>query len=122
MLTLICGIPNAGKTTLSRKFDNVVHLDGRYCNNGEYDRINRIASQTKGDICVEGIYLKRAEREALIKAYNGKSVCIWLNTPLDECLKREKEYRKRPLFLVTNSNKRLEPPSYEEGWDYIITI
>ena len=117
MLTLICGIPNAGKTTYSKQFDNVIHLDD--LNHGKLV-LERIKDET-GDVCVEGVYLISRQRRDLIKAYKGQGTkCIWLNTPVDECIARENRGRKE--VLIRNSAMILEPPTYAEGWDEIEVI
>lgn len=123
MLTLICGIPNAGKTTYSAQYDNVIHLDDandcRQCN-----AQCGIASRVNEDICVEGVYNQAWQRKALIEACQNQSpkVCIWLDTPLEECLERERNGRNRVLATVRLHHKILEPPTYDEGWDEIIRI
>ncbi len=124
-MTLICGIPNAGKTTYSSKYDKVIHYDdikliGR-------ERIPYILNEIKSssDICIDGVFGIKEHRRIIanaMKEKGSKAVCIWLNTPLDICLKREMSYRRRPLELVKIHNKRFVPPDYDEGWDEIIVI
>lgn len=115
MLILICGIPNAGKTTFSRHFENVLHVDDYHM-----DYCNKLASQAEGDVCIEGIYNAAWQRKKLIQACINQSpkVCIWLDTPLEVCTEREN--RGRPL-IIFNHNK-MEIPSMAEGWNIIIRI
>lgn len=122
MLTLICGIPNAGKTTYSAKYGNVIHLDDMPSNQVKNCCIK--AREVKGDVCVEGVFHRKKYRRELISMCRHQSpkVCIWLDTPLDECVKREMSYRKRPLGIVTAHNEWFEPPTLDEGWDEIIRI
>ena len=55
-ITLICGLPNAGKTTYSRQFENVIHLDdfrknhliGDLC----FQDCKDIVLNNDGDICI----------------------------------------------------------------------
>ena len=120
MLTLICGLPNAGKTTYSQRYANVIHLDDyphprpAHCN-----ATVRVA---KGDVVVDGIYNTRYRRRKLLEAYQGrdKKVCIWLATPVRECIRREN--RSRPQQVVLNQQERFEEPSLSEGWDEIIVV
>lgn len=123
MLTLICGIPNAGKTTYSQRYDNVIHLDDMP-KASQFDRCKQLASQTSGDVVVEGVYVTSKKRKELVKACADKSprVCIWLDTPLEECRERERKYRNRPMMLVDKHNEILEAPTLDEGWDEIIVI
>lgn len=123
MLTLICGIPNSGKTTYSARLENVIHLDDAPLM-ARYESCNRDASQASGDVCVDGVYNQVWQRKKLLEACKHQSpkVCIWLDTPLEECLEREKNYRKRPLAIVHAHHNAFEPPTLEEGWDEIIRI
>lgn len=110
MLTLICGMPRAGKTTLSKRFTNVIHQDGL-----DYKTvINRVAMITK-DVVIDGIYEHPSIRTKLAEAYKGNGKrCIWLDTPLEV-------RKKRPMY---QSYIGLEfiPPTLSEGWDEIIVI
>ena len=121
MLTLICGLPNAGKTTYSKRYKDVLHLDDMPVRQ-QFEICRERASQIKGDVVVEGVYVTAEDRKALLEACkdNSPKVCIWLDTSLEECLEREKKYRKRPMSIVTCHHKMLQPPTYDEGWDEII--
>lgn len=116
MLLLICGYPNAGKTTYSQKFDNVIHLD-------DYKHPSKICKEvsTMTNVVVEGIYLTNKMRVQLLSAYQGKyKKCIFLDVPLSECIKRETRGRKS--FVFENFAKSFEPPTLDEGWDEIVII
>lgn len=118
MLILICGLPNAGKTTYSEQYSNVLHLDeiGSTLKVAEY-----ITHINNDDIVIEGIFNTPESRERIIKAYNGKKTkCIFLDTPFEEILCREN--RGRPKWLLQNAAKVFIPPTYEEGWDEIEVI
>lgn len=120
MITLICGLPRAGKTTYSTPFEEtqrVVHWDN--CGNGFFSRNKKaleIVSLETGDIMVEGIYNKPEARKELAEAYKGggKKVCIWLDTPL--------EVRSQRQGFCPFDKTRFEPPTEAEGWDEIIVI
>ena len=111
MLTLICGLPRAGKTTYAERFDDVIHLDS--C--GVYRGVIHQMWTKKGDVVVDGVYHQRHQRECLIRAYQGNGTrCIWLNTP-QEVRRTRKGWSKRCDYPF-------EPPTYDEGWDEIIII
>lgn len=117
MIILICGLPNAGKTTYSAQFETVVHLDDFH---QSYRQCNAEALKCDGDVCVEGIYNKRKQREEFLEAFSerpGPKVCIWLDTDIEECCRRENRGRSPNLPHVYA--KRFEPPTLEEGWDEI---
>lgn len=126
-MVLIVGIPNSGKTTYSHHFDNVIHFDKiPHINpNEQYQKCNALAAQADGNVVVEGVYnsqRRRVEFLEAVKHKEGKKVCIWLDTPLEVCLEREQNFRKRPLEMVLQHAKRFEPPTLDEGWDEIIII
>lgn len=122
MLTLICGIPNAGKTTYSKNFENVIHLDEIQSTQFSPTReIELLLKGVEGDVCVEGVYCSARSRKKLLESYEGKgTTCIWLDTSIDVCVSRED--RNRSTVLVRNCAHVFEPPTYEEGWDEIIVI
>ena len=122
-MIMICGIPNAGKTTYSKQYDNVVHLDEiSGSTHKRHDICREIVS--KGDVVIEGVFgTKRFRRELIsLCPQNVRKTCIWLDTPVDECLRREQAYRKRPNSIVLLHAKAFEEPTYDEGWDEIIRI
>ena len=115
MLTLICGIPNSGKTTYSARFGDVIHLDEVQ----DYSAICEMASGMENPI-IEGLYLLAENRTQLLDACADHSPkrCIWLDTTLEECIRRED--RNRPAFVITQCANTFEPPTYDEGWDEIV--
>lgn len=123
MLILICGIPNAGKTTYAQRYDSVLHLDDMPLPN-RYKALHEAVSKAEGDVIVEGTYVVASRRKELIQTCGDKSpkICIWLDTPLDKCRERERNSRKRPMALVDVHHQMLEPPTLEEGWDEIIIL
>lgn len=124
MLTLICGIPNAGKTTYASQYDNVIHMDDMPIKGGQFRNCATLAREVQGDVCVEGVFGLKKHRLEVIRQCRQQTpkVCIWIDTPLDECVRREYNYRKRPLSIVHRCNDVFEPPTLEEGWDEIRII
>lgn len=101
MIILICGLPNAGKTTFSARFSKVVHFDE--CPMPRREVFEQIIAKAQGDICAEGVCNSSKSRLSFLHAVSHKQerkVCIWLDTPLEECIRREKAYRKRPISMV----------------------
>ena len=121
MLTLICGIPSAGKTTYSSRYDNVIHYDAYHRN---CHICNHAVSRIQGDVCVEGVYNTIEERKKLLDSakHQDKKICIWLDTPLEECLEREKNSRKRMPSIILKYHERMQPPTLDEGWDEVIVV
>lgn len=116
-MILIIGYPNAGKTTYSTQFDNVLHLDD--FPPSKFLNCNEAVRQADGEVVVEGIYNLRCRRKKLLEAAkkDEKKVCIWLNTPIEECIRREN--RGRPRQVVTGP---FQAPTLDEGWDEIIVV
>ena len=120
-MTLITGIPNAGKTTYSRKYDNVIHFDEVKGGRHRRDKVVE-AVQVDNSLVVDGVYEKADDRKRLVEVSKERNVCIWIDTPLTECLAREGKYRNRGQHLVIWASEDYEPPTYSEGWDDIIII
>ena len=117
MLMLICGRSKAGKTTYSKRYNDVIHLDDAMKKGfNVYDITHDAVSRRTGDVVVEGIYATVKRRKALINAYKGSGIkiCIWLDTP-------KSIIAARGLFK-TVCPEEFEPPSRSEGWDEIIII
>ena len=114
-LTLICGRSRAGKTTYSKRYDNVIHLDSHGMPPQSYPRV--LTKLGDGEVVVEGIYDTAELRIELLNAYKGqgKRVCIWLDTPLDVI-------KSRFFHVPSKHPYPFEPPTYSEGWDEIIVI
>ena len=117
MITLICGLPRAGKTTFSKRYDGkckIIHLDDYGAPIHSYIRVCNILNP-KEDIVIEGVYNRADIRKNLIAPYNDeKKICIWLDTPI-EIKKTRQGYSKHCEYPF-------EPPTYAEGWDEIRII
>lgn len=124
-MVIIIGLPNSGKTTFSERFKNVIHFDSiphRYAYE-QYQKCNELAAQAEGDVCIEGLYNSKRSRMELLKAIAdkpGKRICIWLDTPVEECCRREN--RHRPIGIVHAHARSFQPPSMDEGWDEIVRV
>lgn len=121
-MILICGLPNAGKTTYSARYDNVVHLDDFLKDGSVYPLCQKALSEMTGDVCVEGIYGRKQQRISLIQSCEKQpyKICIWLKTPLHVCLERSKTARSRSIVMAHYN--RFQPPTLDEGWDEIIIV
>ena len=118
MIKLICGRSRAGKTTYSKRFADVIHLD--LCGGLVtcYPNALKKVSEKDGDVIIEGVYNTAERRMALLDAYKGggKKVCIWLDTPLDII---ESRFFRGSRMNLPHS---FDPPTYAEGWDEIEVI
>lgn len=124
-MVLICGLPNAGKTTHSDKYFNVVHFDdiSYWRADDHFEKCNALVTKSIGDVCVEGVYNTAKRRQELLEVCNKNyKKCIWIDTPVEICLQRERNGRMRGDHLVLHHAKTFEPPTLDEGWDEIIII
>lgn len=113
----IIGLPNAGKTTYSTRYDNVLHTDALK----PKARWSDIEKAMDDSLVVDGVFFSRRTREKLLALADGcKKTCIWLDTPVDVCINRENRGRHHSLVEVLHM--RFEPPTLDEGWDEIIRI
>lgn len=116
MLTMIMGLPNAGKTTYSKQFNNVVHQDEERRTDKVCEKVSQMS-----ECVVEGIFASSVQRRRVLDAYQGDyTKCIFLDISLDTSIKREDRGRKP--FILENCAKHFSRPTYDEGWDEIIII
>lgn len=123
-MILIIGIPNAGKTTYSNQFKNVIHFDDIPHTTDEewYNRCDLIVKEANDDVVVEGIYNRAKRRKKLLEICKDKPIkkCIWIDTDVNECIKREN--RDRSINIVKGHYALFQSPTYDEGWDEIYII
>lgn len=112
MLTMICGLPNAGKTT---RFKDALHQD-------DIGTIDRIISTIKpmDDVVIEGYFGRRNERDRVRESHDGYARCIFIDISVEESIRREN--RNRHPQILRNASRFFEPPTLDEGWDEIIII
>ena len=118
MLILVCGLPRAGKTTLTttQKLKcSVVHLDTCGFSGDPYNDVITYITHSEGDIVVEGVYNRREKRQELISAYgDGEKICVWLDTPV--------EMKRNRVAWSPSCEFSFEPPTTEEGWDKVYRV
>jgi len=121
-MILIMGYPNAGKTTFSKRYQNVLHLDD--FGKSKFKKCNEAVTQADHDVVVDGIYNTVRRRIQLLESCKTKHkrICIWLDTPIEECIQREHRCRLRGDAVVKKNAQMFEPPTLSEGWDEIIII
>lgn len=132
MLNLIvfCGIPASGKTTLSKQVAeeykaNRYSFDEMHClQHKELIPYIKQFLKNGNNVVVDSTYtLKRARTDLLeaVKDIECRKTLIFMNTPLDECIRRNKQ-RKHPVsqHLVEAISSSMQPPSIDEGWDEIL--
>ena len=116
MVTMICGLPNAGKTTFSARYETALHQDDI----GTLDKVIETIRQKSGDIVIEGYFGTCSDRRRVLSVCNGKSRCIFIDISVEESIRREN--RNRHPQILRNAFRFFEPPTLDEGWDEIIII
>ncbi len=117
MIRLICGRSRSGKTTYSKQFDNVLHLDAFGIMPNNYNKLLKKVRKTDSDLVIDGVYDTAKLRTDLLNAYNngGEKICIWIDTPLDIIKSR--------FYIVPSKHPYpFESPTLDEGWDEILII
>ena len=123
-MTLVCGLPNAGKTTYCKKFENVIHLDDynepRFSLRNK--RCNEEAIKSETDVYIDGCYFTKELRKELLEKFDGwKKACILIDTPFEVCIARCEE-NGRHKETVMWVNDIYEKPTQDEGWDEFTVI
>lgn len=137
-LTVLCGIPGSGKTTLSEQL-SIEQGAVLYC----FDKRPGAFSPTKaagarrqmwGDIAedlragksvvCDDLHTRVLLRKNLLTAVSDvdcHKVLVVMTTPFDECLRRNAARKARlPDILIRGINNAYEPPTLDEGWDEIV--
>lgn len=141
---MLCGLPASGKsqTTIELKkmgmniysSDEIrVELTGNINNQKENDLVfktlhNRIREDLKkGKDCVYDAcntsYKRRRDFLQNLKKIPCEKICIFMATPLEECIKRNSERERAvPQKVIEKMYKNFNIPYYYEGWDEIRII
>jgi tRNA uridine 5-carbamoylmethylation protein Kti12 len=63
----------------------------------------------------------RTEVLAFINECESKKILIVMNTPLDICLLRNSNRKKRLQdWVIEHMHRKYQPPTFDEGWDEIL--
>lgn len=114
-MLLITGLPNAGKTTYSKRYENVIHGDDM-----KAEGIDLWEAVTREGVVIEGLFPRAETRRRMLNICSRPAVCVFLDISFEECLKREDRGRKE--WYLRLHYDWLEPPTMDEGWDEIIVI
>lgn len=132
ILYLLCGAPGSGKTTQSNQMAEqynaeLVSFDERHCLR-QTDMIPPIVEAlTDGkNVIADSVFTHANQRTTILDAVKDipcRKILVYMDTPLDECLRRNANRKCRlPDFVVESFYQSFEKPSLSEGWDEIIVI
>lgn len=141
-LIVMCGIPGSGKTTylktLSQSHNTTLYnyddLPGAFEIKKMHEvyqkMVSYVVSDLKAgrDVVMEAMFTVKSRRRELLSSISGvachKTILV-LNTPLDECLRRNATRTgnaRMPDILIHSLFESFETPTLDEGWDEIIYI
>lgn len=147
VLTLMMGCPGSGKSTfIDKKIFNeqivsrdqirfsIVSEDEEYFSKEKEvfsEFIKKVNDGLKSgwDVCADATHLSKASRNKLIRninAHPSKIRVIWIKTPLEECIERNKNRIGTRAYVPESVIRRMfyqtEKPEFEEGIDEIVTV
>ena len=131
-LYVMCGIPGSGKSTLSKRIADDYDVTRFSLDEMGYVRQFKLIPhivevlKRRESVVADSLYTKTQWRTELLEAVKDiecKRVLVYMNTPLDVCIQRNRG-RKKPLpdFVVEHQFEQFEKPTLEEGWDEIIYV
>lgn len=129
-LYVMCGIPGSGKSTKSKQLAEEYNLtrfsfDEMGCyTTRQFLRPVVAALQNGKDVIIDSTHLKTKSRKVIFQTIGDiscRKICVFMNTPFDECLRRNANRDARvPDIAMETLNNSIEPPTLDEGWDEII--
>lgn len=130
ILYVMCGIPGSGKSTLSRQLAEERGLtrfsfDEMKCyTTRQFLRPVVAALQDGKSVVMDSTHLRVNGRKAILQAVADipcRKVCVLMDTPFDECLRRNVNREARlPDIMMDSTRRSFEKPTLSEGWDEII--
>lgn len=140
---LLVGLPASGKSSFCESFRNnkntvILSSDAirkELFGSEECQKNNKLVFMTlhkrleeslakDKDVVYDATSLTKQVRANIISKFRNKAskiICVYFNTPLKECIKRnERRDRKVPVNVMKDMAKRLEEPEMDEGFDHIV--
>ncbi len=101
----------------------------KICNNIVFSTLyeRARAALSKGtDVVLDATSINAVSRKTALDTLRGsydKAICVWLDTPLEECKRRNaKRSRVVPELVLEQMATRFEPPLLSEGFDAVVTV
>lgn len=138
---MMVGLPASGKTTTAYTLGAIVRssdelrssllgdVDDQRHNKEIFDLLHSLikADVFSGtDVVYDATNIHSRYRREFLESLSllpCKKVCIYVDTPYDECLSRNaKRERKVPIEVLERMRNRFTPPVMDEGWDEIRVV
>lgn len=134
---VLCGIPGSGKSTLSNQlaktynahlysYDEILRVSKIQNSHRVHSHIlSSIVEDLRNGINVilDDLNIRidvRTEVLATTKDIDCNKVLVVMHTPLNECLLRNANRKKRlPDWVINHTYRKYQQPSLDEGWDDI---
>jgi predicted kinase len=129
-VVILVGLQGSGKSSLFRQRFAATHLhiskDLLPRSADKRRRQRRLIDEAlaKGQsIAVDNTNARRADRAEIVgqaRARGARVICYYVEAPLRDCLRRNalrKGVERVPPAAIVTTQKRLEPPSLDEGFD-----
>lgn len=149
VLNIVMGAPGSGKSTFIQNHMEIdkdawisrdeirfslIKEDEEYFSKEkqvfkEYIRRINFSLECGYDVFADATHLNKASRNKLIRSLEIKPErinVIWIKTPIDECLKRNRKRAGSRRFVPEDQIRRMynniEKPEFEEGIDIIFIV
>ena len=134
---VMVGLPGSGKSTVAKTLDGTlistdsireelygdenIQGDGRLVFSIAFCRA-REALERGENVIFDATNVSRKARKGVLKATPGaEHVAVFVNTPFEECVKRNRSrVRVVPNEVLERMHKNLVPPTVEEGFAEVI--
>ena len=127
---VMCGVPGSGKTTTSKKMAEEQGLerfsfDEMRCFRLESFMLPAVEALKEGkSVVLDTVNLRANVRKKVLQALADipcKKVVVFMDTPLDECIRRNANREAHlPEHVIQSTYRSLQKPTLDEGWDEII--
>lgn len=134
MVTLyaMCGVPGSGKTTQSKCMVQELGLtrfsfdEMRCFRLAEFMRPALEAMREGKSVILDTTNLRVNVRAKILQGVADipcRKVAVYMDTPLEECIRRNANRECcLPDFVIESAHRSLQPPTLDEGWDEIMEV
>lgn len=129
-LYVMCGVPGSGKTTTAKwmaeehGFERFSFDEMRCFRLAEFIRPAMETMREGKSVILDSTNLRVNVRAKILQAVadiSCRKVAVYMNTPLEECLRRNANREARlPDSVIESIHRSLQPPTLDEGWDEIL--